>query len=116
MTFAEDLLINLVHRGIKEPIRLLLDNRFFTAALTLVYCGIDAMAFLGLPPEQEEVRRPDFISWCDRYLVLPGDAAPTGIEFYGARCGALHTHSGTSGFSRRGGARLIQYANRCGLR
>ncbi len=113
MTFSQDPLHNIVNQGIREPIRLLLENRHFTAALTLVYCGIDAMAFLGLPADQDEVRRPDFISWCDRYLVLPGDAAPTGIELFGARCGALHTHSGTSGFSRRGEARLIQYANRC---
>ena len=113
MDFARDPLTNIIFPGIKEPIRLLVDSQFFFAALALTYSGIDAMAFLGIPASQNEVGSPDFIAWCDRYLDLNCPEQPTGIEWWGARCGVLHTHSGISRQSRGGKARLIHYVDQC---
>ncbi|TAM55448.1 MAG: hypothetical protein EPN53_02880 [Acidobacteria bacterium] len=107
-----DPLMNVVHHGIKGPIRLLLEHDFFEAGLKLVFAGIDAMAFLGLPDGAVEVTGADFIAWCDNYLHLPGSEPVSSLELYGARCGLLHCHSGESRSRRQGTARLIQWTNK----
>lgn len=108
---ASDPVMNVVYRGIKEPIRLLVENSFLEAALKLVYSGIDTMAFLNMPPGQRDVLEVDFTAWCDRYLRLPGDESVTSLELYAARCGLLHAHSGDSRKHRQGLARLLQYTD-----
>jgi len=113
MNFARDPLTNIVFSGIKEPIRLLIENGYFFAALAMTYSGIDAMAYLGIPASKHEVKSPDFIAWCDQYLDFSCPNQPNGVEWWGARCGVLHTHSGTSSRSRSGQVRLIHYADRC---
>lgn len=111
MPYEDDPIVNVIHNGIKEPIRLLVDHRHFAAAMKLVYSGIDTMAFLGMPANQDEVGAADFIAWCDDYLRLPGTEQLTGEEHYGARCGLLHTHSGVSRRSRQGRARMFQFVD-----
>lgn len=106
---ARDPLMNIIHRGIKEPIRLLLEKHFLEAALKLVFSGIDTMTFLGLPADAIEVTGADFIAWCDRYLQLPGRESVSSVELYGARCGLLHCHSGESRAHRQGTARLLHW-------
>jgi hypothetical protein len=113
MDFAKDPLTNIVYPGIKEPIRLLVEKNYLFAALAMTYSGIDAMAYLRIPASQQEVKPSDFQAWCDQYLNLSCPDQPNGIEWWGARCGVLHTHSGTSRKSRSGGARVIHYADRC---
>ena len=109
---AADPLMNIVHHGIKDPVRLLMEHHFLEAGLKLVFAGIDAMAFLGLPADAVEVTGADFISWCDRYLRLPSQEPISSSELWGARCGLLHCHSGESRARRRGTARLIQWADK----
>jgi hypothetical protein len=106
---SRDPLMNIVHRGIKEPIRLLLEGAYLEAALKLVYSGIDTMAFLGLPADSVEVAGSDFINWCERYLRLPGQEKVSSVELYAARCGLLHCHSGESRSHRQGRARVLHY-------
>lgn len=109
---ATDPLMNIVYRGIKEPIRLLLENSYPEAALKLLYSGIDTMAFLDMPPAQRDVHEVDFTAWCDHYLRFPGDEPVTSLELYAARCGLLHSHSGDSRKHREGRARLLQYTDK----
>ena len=108
---GDDPLMNVVHHGIKEPIRLLMEHHFLEAGLKLVFAGVDAMAFLGLPDGAAEVTGADFIAWCDHYLHLPGNEQVSSLELYGARCGLLHCHSGESRSRRQGAARLMQWTD-----
>ncbi len=109
MTLVSDPIINVIHDGIKEPIRLLIAECHFPAALALIYSGIDTMAYLGLPEGSNKVKGVDFEEWCDRYIQFPGRENVSGLELYGARCGILHTHSATSSLSRSGKVREIFY-------
>lgn len=80
------------------------------AYVLLLYAGIDIMASMDGPREQEDVRRQDFIAWVDRYL-LPGSSLDcTALELYGARCGLLHSYSSQSALSRSGQVREILHA------
>jgi hypothetical protein len=107
----EDPVLNVVNLGIKEPIRLLLENHHFAAALILTFAGIDAVAHLASAAGKTKERRKNFIAWCESYLVLPGKHQLTGLELYAARCGLLHTHSGASDLSQEGRARVLHYAD-----
>ena len=64
------------------------------AALVMVYVGLDTMASLAAPLDQEKKTRRDFISWVDKYLKA--DSASEyqyeGIDVYAARC-ALPRHN-----------------------
>ncbi len=111
MALEDDPIVNVIHNGIKEPIRLLVEHNHFTAAMKLVYSGIDTMAFLGLPPGRVEVESADFAAWCNDYIKLAGAEQPSGEEQYGARCGLLHSHSGLSRRSRKGTVRVLQFAD-----
>ena len=91
-----DPLLNAVYAGIKRGIQICLENECFGAALVLIYAGIDAMANLGRPEEQEEVGASDFMTWCELYINLEGETEVTGEEWYSARCAVLHTYGSTS--------------------
>jgi hypothetical protein len=88
-----------------------LDNYCLGAALTLIYSGIDTMACLGMPENQLDVTRKDFVDWCDRYIELDGNTTVTGLEWYAARCGVLHSYGVKSKLSREGKVRLISYTD-----
>ena len=99
MSLIQDPLTNIVYAGLKDPIRLLLDNQYYFAALALIFSGIDAMAYLGIPDSKEKVDSGDFIAWCDRYidlgqtinrLVLSGGARGVAFSIHTA---ALHVRA-----------------------
>src|ERR1035438_9510843 len=98
---TRDPIINVVHTGIKNPIRLLLDNECLSAAVILIYSGIDAMAFLNMPAQQTDVTGGDFVRWVDRYVHFPCQEQVSGLDLYGARCSVLHAHGARSNLSRR---------------
>lgn len=103
----EELIDRVIERGIKRPVRMLIENRSFAAALVLIYSAIDMMAFLSLPEGRQDVMRSDFMRWAEAYLI---GELPDGIfakDLYGARCGVLR---GTeSRMAREGGCRRIRY-------
>ena len=105
---SRDPIVNVVHNGIKRCIRVLLEQECYRGALILVYSGIDTMAYLGMPASQTEVSSRDFIAWADKYISFPCKEQVTGEEFYGARCGMLHTYTPYSRSSRSGG-RILGY-------
>jgi hypothetical protein len=47
-----DPVVNVVHRGIKPDIRLLLDNGGYRGAILLTHAGMDTIAFLSMPAGQ----------------------------------------------------------------
>lgn len=105
----EDPLTNLIEVGIKHGIRVTIDNHAYAAAIQLIYSGMDTMAFLGMPTDQEDVTRNDFVTWVDRYIDFETDVQPKGLDFYGARCSMLHTLGVVSRLNRRGECRKIVY-------
>ena len=112
MLFAGDSLVNAIYQGIKRGIQVTYDNECYGACLILIYCGIDAMSFLDMPPSQEKVRAHDFIQWAEQYLRprLKSQATQiTGEELYGARCGVVHNYTVESRRTKGGGSRRIGY-------
>ena len=78
-----------IENGIKRPIRLLLKNECYPAALILTYSGMEMMAFLHLPPDRKDVMRSNFIAWAEKYMIPLLPQHLTGKDLYGARCGAF---------------------------
>jgi hypothetical protein len=109
---SKDPIINVVHKGIKEDIRVLLSVKRYRGVLILVYSGIDTMAFIGMPEGQVEVKSQDFIEWADKYIRFPCTEQVTGEELYGARCGILHTYTPHSRLSRAGKCRILGYMDK----
>ncbi|NIU00285.1 MAG: hypothetical protein GWN01_04920 [Nitrosopumilaceae archaeon] len=109
--FSKDPIINVIHRQIKQGIRVTIDNECFGSALILIYSGIDTMAFLNMPPNQEDVTRTDFIVWTEKYIQFPCKEQVTGLELYGARCGLLHSYTIFSKLSRERKCRYIGYTD-----
>lgn len=106
-------LTRVIENGIKRPIRLLLEQNCYPAALILTYSGMEMMAFLNMPRDKPDVTRSDFIGWADSYMTgyLPRDITGrdiTGKDLYAARCGALR---GTDArLAREGHCRRIRYS------
>lgn len=47
-----DLIQAAIYDGIKRSTKLCIDNECIAAAVTLIYAGIDTMAFFGMPDTQ----------------------------------------------------------------
>jgi hypothetical protein len=104
-----DPIINAINEGIRGDIQFNLDNGRFRAVLILTYSAMDTMAFLGMPANQTEVGRKDFIEWASQYICFPGAYQLTGEDLYGARCGLLHTYGSDSKLGRAGQCRRLLY-------
>jgi len=102
---------NVIHDGIKQPIRLLLEHDHYRAALILTFACLDSMAYLGMPVTQTEVTKNDFVAWAERYIRIPADPPISGLEWYGARCGLVHTYTPYSKLSREKDCRIIGYVD-----
>ncbi|RDK04476.1 hypothetical protein [Paraburkholderia lacunae] len=78
-----------------NQVRIAQDAGATIAALTMVYVGIDTMAWLALPVGQAQQGRSDFYRWVDTYLKA--DATQPyqydGRDVYAARCAVLHQFS-----------------------
>jgi len=110
--FSKDPVVNAIYQGINRGIRIAIDNQCYGSAVILILSAIDSMAYLGMPPGQEDVTRDDFVKWADKYIKLPCDQQLTGLDLYGARCGMLHAYSTTSRLQRQGKCRHVTYADR----
>lgn len=106
-----DPVINVVHNGIKQGIRVALQNNCLPSAIILIYSGIDTMAYLTMPAGQEDVTRDDFVRWAERYIRFPCKEQLSGLDLYGARCGMLHTHGVTARLTREGKCRMLGYVD-----
>jgi hypothetical protein len=99
---------------VTTAVRVCLDNRAWEPALILLYSGIDAQAWIGCPPGQDDVTRHDFINWVTTYLLPIPDADCSAEDLYAARCGLLHTHTADSRMNRKKQARRVYYHRRVG--
>ncbi len=108
-SLGKDAIINAIYGGIKRGIQVTIENRCFDAAVILILSGMDSMAFLGMPSNQQDVKRDDFVKWADRYIKFPCDDQLTGLDLYGARCAMLHSYGVVSGMSRKGQCRMVAY-------
>ena len=107
-----DPIVNVIYEGIKREIQLTLDAGCLRAPVLLTYSGIDAMAYLGMPASQDDVKGADFIDWCNKYMRFPCVEQLTGADLYGARCAALHNYGAVSRMSREGKCRIIVYGDK----
>lgn len=89
-----------------------LENNCYGSAAILIYSGIDTMAYLAMPANQTNVRRDDFVQWCDRYIRFCGPEQLSGLELYSARCAMLHTYGVESQLTRSGQCRQLGYLDR----
>ena len=66
----------------------------FTAAVAMVYVGIDTMALLSCPLGQAEQTKNDFMAWVDAYLRADpaSDYQYEATDVYAARSGLLHSY------------------------
>jgi hypothetical protein len=48
----------------------LLEKKCYGSAVILIYAGIDAMAFLGMPANRQDVTSHDFITWAEKYMSV----------------------------------------------
>jgi hypothetical protein len=91
-------------------IELCCKERLIGPTLALLYSGIDTMAWLGLPDDQEDVTGPDFIDWASRYLLPESGIPCSASDLYSSRCGIVHSMTAESRAIRQGNAKRIYYA------
>jgi hypothetical protein len=109
---SRDPIVNTIHNGIKRGIRVAIENECYGSAVVLILSGIDTMAYLGMPDNQQDVTHDDFVRWVDRYIKFSCKHQLTGLDLYGARCGMLHSFSTVSNLSRQGKCRQVGYMDR----
>ena len=109
MDLSKDPVVNVIYQGIKEPIKLCMENSAQRAALQLMYAAIDSLAKLGMPEDQKKSTRSDYAQWCDNYLNFDSREKVKGIEWFAARSGLLHNYTAESELSSDGKARMIGY-------
>jgi len=87
---------------------LCLNNKFPSAALSLMYIVFDTAASLDyrLRKERPRIR---FMKWVERYILRSANLPCSALELYGARCGLLHTYSPRSHISSKGDVAEIWY-------
>lgn len=108
---ASEHLEKIVNEGILRGISVAFDNKCYGSAVVLIYAGIDAMAFLSMPDNQEDVTRNDFVNWVDANLEFNSENQVSGLELYGARCGMVHNYGVFSKLSREEKVRVIGYVD-----
>lgn len=109
MEISRDPIINIIYKGLKEPIVLCMNNNAERAALILLYAAIDSLTKLGLPEHREKATRKDYAEWCEMYLIFNTEEKISGLEWYAARCGLLHSYASESDLSDEGKVRIIGY-------
>src|SRR5262249_15455987 len=107
--FGIDPVHNVIQLGIKDDIEFAMKHERWRAAITLIFAGIDLMAFLGMPAGKDSQTKSDFITWAEGYISFPCAEHLTGIDLYGCRCGFLHAYSIDSELSRNGKCRRIGF-------
>ncbi|MFA5115726.1 MAG: hypothetical protein WC486_00390 [Candidatus Omnitrophota bacterium] len=109
---SRDPITKAIYGEIKEGIKLCIDNECLGSAIILVLSGIDAMAYLSMPAEQEDVTKNDFVTWVEKYIRFPCKEQLTGLDLYGARCAMLHSFGAVSKLSREGKCRMVGYMDK----
>ncbi|HEX8177783.1 MAG TPA: hypothetical protein VF543_22030 [Pyrinomonadaceae bacterium] len=94
-----------------------LENDLIESAMILLYAGIDAMAWLNLPPSVDDVRGADFQQWVAAYFLPDSGFDCSPEDLYGARCGLVHSNTSESRLNRQGRAsKIFYYREREGIK
>lgn len=94
-----------------------LEHDFLESAMILLYAGLDAMAWLNLPSNVDDVRGTDFQQWVETYFLPDSGFNCTPEDLYGARCGLVHTNTSESRLNRQGSAsKIFYYRERDGVK
>ena len=107
----KDRILNIVQNDIKDPIKIVLENKSYRSAVILILTGIDTMAYLSMPAGKKNQDCHDFIEWVDRHILFEGKEKPTGLELYIARCVILHSYSDYSSLLNMGNCRTIEFTD-----
>ncbi|MDD2672502.1 MAG: SEC-C metal-binding domain-containing protein [Candidatus Omnitrophica bacterium] len=76
---------------IVKAIELCIANKFYVSVLKLTYVAIDNLAYLGT--NRQTVKKPEFISWTNSFLLPNSKLSCTAEEMYAERCGLLHQNT-----------------------
>jgi hypothetical protein len=90
-------------------IKILLDAKHTVPALVLLYSAIDCFGSLVRPETEANTNSGHFKKWAEDYMIGPSRLLISSEDLWGARCGALHSNSPSSGESRQGRARQLAY-------
>ena len=85
------------YQGTICSVKALIDLPFSQREVMIIlFCAIDYLAWLSLPPSATKVQSWHFFDWCDRYLRLVpfGLSRATPLDVYMARCSYVHTYGG----------------------
>jgi len=88
---------------------LLYEKQFYGQMLILIYSAIDSMGLLDAELTQTNASGVTFQKWVKKYILPHTGIEFSEVDFWGARCGVLHTFTAESGLSKQGKARQIQY-------
>jgi hypothetical protein len=86
-----------------------------TAALILLYSGIDVASWLCAEQPDGSIQNY-FVAWVEKYILPTSRFKCSSLDLWAARCGIVHTLSPSSRLARQGKVREILYVNRGGDR
>jgi len=92
-----------------ETIDFCLEKKFYIPSLTLIFSGIDAMAWLFRSEQSNEVTRQNFIKWVEKFMQPENSLDCKAIDLYAARCSILHSFTYESRLTQKGSAKQICY-------
>jgi hypothetical protein len=84
-----------------------IDSNFLLPALTLIYSGIDSMAWIAYGDISVRER---YIEWIENYMYKAKKLKLRPIDLYAARCAILHTLTPDSDLSKQSRAKPLNYA------
>ena len=96
-------------RQLFKSIDFCLEKKFYIPGLTLVYSGIDAMAWMYRSEQRDDVTRKDFFDWVEKFMQPENTLNCKAIDLYAARCSILHSFTYESKLTREGKSKQIFY-------
>jgi hypothetical protein len=104
---SEDPIINAINDGIRRSINVVMENKCYSAAVILIFAGIDAMSNIDRPENQDYNTASDFKNWVEKYFHVFGQIKITPDEWWAARNAIMHTYGAYSMYHARPGIRVL---------
>lgn len=92
-SISRDPIYNAINNGIRRDINVAIENKCYRSTIILIYCGIDAMAYLSRPKTHEYSKPQDFKNWVEKYFHVEGETKITPDEWWVARNGWVHAYT-----------------------
>ena len=90
-----------------QGIELCINNKLTLPALSLIYSGMDTLAWITYGDIGVKKR---FTLWVEKYMYPNKKLNPDPIDLYAARCAILHTLTPESDLSKNNKAKIIAYS------